>query len=58
MIYFNYELDFKLKNEEKLSHWIGSVINLENKKEGDLNYIFCDDAYLHKINLESVLIIL
>jgi rRNA maturation RNase YbeY len=24
----------------------------ENKKEGDINYIFCDDDYLHKINLQ------
>jgi ssRNA-specific RNase YbeY (16S rRNA maturation enzyme) len=22
------------------------------KKEGEINYIFCDDEYLHKINLE------
>jgi rRNA maturation RNase YbeY len=24
----------------------------EGKKEGEINYIFCDDEYLHKINLE------
>jgi probable rRNA maturation factor len=24
----------------------------ENKTEGEINYIFCDDDYLHKINVE------
>ncbi len=52
MIDFNYELDFKLSNEEELSKWISSVISSEELKEGDINYIFCDDEYLHKLNVE------
>ena len=52
MINFNYELDFKLSNEEELSKWISSVISSEELKEGDINYIFCDDEYLHKLNVE------
>ena len=52
MISFNYELDFKLKNEEEISQWISSVISTEEFKEGDINYIFCDDDYLHKLNVE------
>lgn len=52
MISFNYEIDFKLANEENYSHWISSVILSENKKEGEINYVFCDDDYLHKLNLE------
>jgi rRNA maturation RNase YbeY len=31
---------------------MSEVIESENKKEGEINYIFCDDEYLHKINLE------
>ena len=54
MIYFNYETDFNLDNEEALSKWISAVIISENKKEGELNYIFCDDDYLHKINMEHL----
>ncbi|WP_298397477.1 rRNA maturation RNase YbeY [Flavobacterium sp.] len=50
MISFNYELDFKLDNEEDFSSWISRVISSENKKEGDLNYVFCDDEYLLEIN--------
>lgn len=52
MINFNYETDFKLENEVIISNWISSVIQSENCNEGEINYIFCDDKYLHKINLE------
>lgn len=50
MISFNYELDFQLDNEEVFSSWISKVILSENKKEGDINYIFCDDEYILEIN--------
>ena len=52
MINFNYETDFNLDNEETVCNWLSKVITSENKKEGEINYIFCDDDYLHKINLE------
>ncbi len=52
MIDFNYESNFTLGNEEAIASWLSAVIVSENKKEGEINYIFCDDEYLHKINLE------
>ena len=52
MISFNYESDFELDNETAYAAWLSNVIVSENKKEGDINYIFCDDEYLHKINVE------
>ena len=52
MINFNYESDFELPNESQIGAWLSSVIVSENKTEGEISYIFCDDAYLHKINLE------
>lgn len=52
MISFNYETDFKLEDEGKISEWISKAINSENCKEGELNYIFCSDDYLHKINVD------
>jgi rRNA maturation RNase YbeY len=52
MINFNYETDFILDNEEAFATWLSNVIVSEKKKEGEINYIFCDDEYLHKINLE------
>ena len=52
MISFNYENDFKLINESKISKWISEVILTENCKEDDINYVFCNDDYLHKLNVE------
>jgi probable rRNA maturation factor len=50
MISFNSECDFKLDNEDQFSQWISNVIFSENKKEGDINYIFCDDEFILNIN--------
>ncbi len=50
MISFNYENDFNLDNEAEISTWISDVIVSENKKEGDINYIFCNDDFLLNIN--------
>ncbi len=52
MISFNYENDFTLEDEQRYRHWLAAVIASEGKSEGDINYIFCDDEYLHKLNLE------
>lgn len=52
MISFNYETDFELPNESQLAQWISSTISAEDCKEGEINYIFCDDDYLHKLNVE------
>ena len=52
MINFNYETEFTLDNEQAFADWLSAVIESENKNEGEINYIFCDDEYLHKINVE------
>lgn len=52
MITFNYETDFALADESRYASWISVIISSEGKAEGDINYIFCDDAYLHQINVE------
>ncbi|WP_338732286.1 rRNA maturation RNase YbeY [Mangrovimonas cancribranchiae] len=52
MISFNYETDFQISNESSYKDWISNVIKLEDCKEGDINYIFCNDDYLHRINVE------
>lgn len=52
MISFNYETDFELGNEAAFESWISRVILSEEKKEGEINFIFCDDEYLHKLNVE------
>ena len=50
MISFNYEIDFEIQEETIYTDWISSVIISENKSEGEINYIFCDDDYLVEIN--------
>lgn len=53
MILFNYETDFLLPKQESIfQQWIEKVIASENKELGEISYIFCDDAYLHQINVE------
>ncbi|MDO5969141.1 rRNA maturation RNase YbeY [Flavivirga aquimarina] len=53
MINFNYEeIDFSLKNEERISNWITNTISEEAYKLEEINYVFCDDKYLHKLNVE------
>lgn len=52
MINFHYETDFELSNEADYASWITAILASEVKDLGELNYIFCDDEYLHKINIE------
>jgi probable rRNA maturation factor len=50
MISFNYETEFNLVQEELYVVWLSKVIDSESKREGEINYIFCDDEYLLEIN--------
>jgi rRNA maturation RNase YbeY len=52
MIEFNYETEFTLSNQENISSWIENCISNEGFELGEINYIFCDDTYLHKLNVE------
>ncbi|MEW4922350.1 rRNA maturation RNase YbeY [Algibacter sp. 2305UL17-15] len=52
MINFNYETDFKLESEVNISTWILNTIASEGYKIEEINYVFCDDDYLHKLNVE------
>ncbi len=52
MINFYSETEFTLQNSEEISQWISETIRLEGKEEGEISYIFCDDEYLHQLNVE------
>lgn len=52
MVIFNYETDFQLENESDYEQWIDAIIDSEGKEAGEINYIFCDDEYLHNINMQ------
>lgn len=47
--YFFEEID-KVQIHSKTSEWLEELIQTENKKLGEINYIFCDDEYLLKVN--------
>ena len=52
MIEYHYEKNFMLDNETKYSDWINRIMVSEGANLGTINYIFCDDAYLLKLNQE------
>jgi rRNA maturation RNase YbeY len=51
-VQFHSECDFELADSEEIIAWMESTAKKESKHIGALNYIFCDDEYLHKINVE------
>ncbi|HNY62646.1 MAG TPA: rRNA maturation RNase YbeY [Bacteroidales bacterium] len=50
MIRFYSETDFNLINKQTYKNWLKSIIEKNNKRVGEINYIFCDDPYLLEIN--------
>jgi rRNA maturation RNase YbeY len=50
-IYFSSEnIKFDLRGKLKVKRWITDLIKAQNKKVGDISYLFCDDAYLIEVN--------
>ena len=52
MVTFNYETDFMLIDEKKHADWVCTIIRSEGFLVGEINYIFCNDDYLHAINMQ------
>ena len=55
MINYFFEQISPIKIDPKISIWIENLIQNEGKKTGDINYIFCDDNYLLKINQDFLI---
>jgi len=52
-IYFtSEEIDFELQNEDEVKAWLEKLIEQEDKSLRLLNFIFCPDGYLLRLNLE------
>jgi len=45
-------IEFDLDNAEKTQEWILQTIENEEGTLSFINYIFCNDTYLHRINVE------
>ncbi len=52
MIDFHYLTDFQITEESAYTDWINRIISSEEGILDQLDFIFCDDAYLLKINQE------
>ncbi|MFZ2906756.1 MAG: rRNA maturation RNase YbeY [Cyclobacteriaceae bacterium] len=52
IFFFSEGVRFKLSNQKKSISWIKSVVKKEGGKVASLNYIFCSDEYLKKINIK------
>lgn len=50
MINFFFEHIEPLEISPETKNWLHSIITTEGKKLGNINYIFCDDEYLLKVN--------
>lgn len=48
--FFAEEIDFRLKNKKILRTWIEQTLLAENRILKEINFIFCNDQYLLKIN--------
>ncbi|HBR53290.1 MAG TPA: rRNA maturation RNase YbeY [Flavobacteriaceae bacterium] len=52
MIEFYSENNFELDHQVAVAQWIMSIIEANGLELGDITYIFCDDDYLHKLNVQ------
>ena len=50
--YFNQDTPFTPSHKRALTAWIKQVVTIEEKRAGDINFIFCSDKYLLSINRE------
>ena len=50
MIQFFFENIAEIPLQPNTSQWLENIIISEGKKLGEINYIFCDDEYLLKVN--------
>ena len=44
--------EFNLPEPNNVRAWLSKVVDEEQKKINHLAYIFCDDKYLHKLNVQ------
>ncbi|MEL4456830.1 rRNA maturation RNase YbeY [Lutimonas vermicola] len=54
MIEFTFVGKFQLDDQDKIVDWVHFVLDEEGKDLGEINYIFCDDDYLHEINIKTL----
>jgi rRNA maturation RNase YbeY len=43
---------FEIVDADAKATWLSAVISSENYNEGEVSIVFCDDHFLHKLNVE------
>ena len=50
--FFEEDVTFVPRNKLRLRKWITQVIQSFQCKPGEINFIFCTDEYLHRVNVD------
>ena len=50
--FFSEDIDFNLSEKAETTSWLLNVALAENRILGDINFIFCNDTYIHKLNVD------
>jgi probable rRNA maturation factor len=50
--FFEEDITFSVTKPRKVKQWIKKIVEQQNKKISNLNYIFCSDEFLYKMNVE------
>jgi probable rRNA maturation factor len=52
ILFHSEDISFTLKSEIQTSNWLVNLVECHKKQVGVLNYVFCSDDYLLKMNQE------
>lgn len=52
MISFHSESSFEIPNADATATWLSAIVAQEQYNEGEVSIVFCDDEFLHKLNVE------
>jgi rRNA maturation RNase YbeY len=50
--FYSEEIPFKMREIKAKRAWIFNCIHNEGKETGDISFVFCNDEFLHKMNLQ------
>lgn len=52
ILFFEEDIKYSLKGKNKYKNWLKSIAETKGLKIKELNYIFCSDEYLYRINVD------
>lgn len=52
--FFSEETEYTLSEPDKVRFWLNQLVSQYGFNIDELNYIFCSDQYLHRINVEHL----